>query len=63
MARNAEGRAKLKALQAIVNFRGDDEADQVIEDLRAHLAKLPEPEREEKSGRDRKERGGRNRSE
>jgi hypothetical protein len=63
MGTKKENRAKLKALQAIVIGRGDDEVDQAIEDLRAHLDKLGTTKRRGLVGRDRKERGGRDRSE
>lgn len=54
----AEGRAILKRLQKIVNMRGDLEAKQVVEELRAELDAIEPREREEKAGRDRKHRGG-----
>lgn len=60
-----EGRAVLKRLQAIVNFKGDEEADAVLAELRSELARIPSgnAERGKRGGRDREERGGRDRSE
>ena len=65
----AEGRVILKRLQKIVNFKGDEQAESVIAQLRSELATMPEPcsepkpdtEREETGGHDRQERGGRTR--
>lgn len=69
MASKQENRATLKALQKIVNGRGDADVPQVFDELRAVIGEAPpaaevepEPEeteeREEKTGRDRMARWG-----
>ena len=68
----AEARAALKRLQAIVSMRADEELPQVLAELQEAISSTPmeavgesvaEDERKTTRGRDRKERGGRNRSE
>ena len=63
-ALKAERRKRLKRLQMICHMRGDEELPQVVEELLEEIGSMPNPNvREETRGRDRKERGGRNRSE
>jgi len=70
-----EGRKILRQLQKITNFKGDEQAQDVIDELRLVLPSLPQrelvteqeegesPQRKVRGGRNREERGGRNRSE
>lgn len=55
-----EGRRILKGLQAIVNNRGDLEAEQVLEDVAAFVEQN-QPKRQKRGGYDRREKGGRDR--
>ncbi len=58
-SQKAAGRAILKRLQGVVNFRGDAEADQVCVDLEKELRAI----RREQGGRHRRDDGGSNRAE
>jgi len=58
----AEGRKILKGLQAIVNNRGDLEAEDVLSEVSAFVDQN-QPKRQERGGRDRQKRGGYDRGE